>query len=54
MLRSIIETIGSWRQERKAIMELSSMTDRDLNDMGISRCDIPYLVRQKRVEKYGR
>lgn len=54
MLRLIMGKIGSWKQERKAIMELSIMSDRDLNDMGISRCDIPYLVRQKRIERYGR
>lgn len=31
-----------------ALRELSSLSDRDLRDMGISRCDIPRLVQEER------
>jgi uncharacterized protein YjiS (DUF1127 family) len=45
MVQYIIKSWSEWRKERKAISELSSMNDRDLADLGISRCDIPALVR---------
>ena len=34
-----------------AIRELSSLNDRDLRDMGISRCDIPRLAQEERESR---
>jgi uncharacterized protein YjiS (DUF1127 family) len=35
----------AWHIERRAIAELMSMTDRDLRDIGINRCEILRAVR---------
>jgi uncharacterized protein YjiS (DUF1127 family) len=35
---------ATWREHRKVIKELNQMTDRQLNDIGISRADIDRLV----------
>jgi uncharacterized protein YjiS (DUF1127 family) len=44
-MTQIIDNIVSWlgRQERvrRTIKELSLLTDRELSDIGITRCDIP-------------
>jgi len=34
-----------------AARELSSLSDRDLRDMGISRCDIPRLAQEERERR---
>jgi uncharacterized protein YjiS (DUF1127 family) len=36
----------TWRIERRAIFDLSSMTDRDLKDIGVARCEIMGAVRE--------
>ncbi|MFS9668737.1 DUF1127 domain-containing protein, partial [Klebsiella pneumoniae] len=35
--------LATWREHRKVIKELNQMTDRELQDMGISRADIDRL-----------
>ena len=35
----------AWHRERRAIAELSSMSDRDLRDIGVNRCEILRAVR---------
>jgi len=39
-----VNYLATWREHRKAIKHLNRMTDRELNDMGISRSDIDRLV----------
>lgn len=52
MQKALYAVIGTPEQrakraeERRTIRELSLLTDRDLNDLGISRHDIPYVARQ--------
>jgi len=36
--------LATWREHRKAIKQLNEMSDRELNDIGISRADIDRLV----------
>jgi uncharacterized protein YjiS (DUF1127 family) len=36
--------LKTWREHRKAIKQLNQLTDRELNDIGISRADIDRLV----------
>jgi uncharacterized protein YjiS (DUF1127 family) len=50
--RSVVRTFKrwqaactAWHRERRAMAELLSMSDRDLRDIGISRCEIPGAVR---------
>ena len=40
MLRSLINTIQKYKMNRAAYWQLNSFSDRELKDMGISRCDI--------------
>ncbi len=43
--------ISNYRIYRKTFKELSSLTDRELADIGISRCDIPNISREVIHEK---
>ena len=36
---------AAWHGQRRAITELASMSDRDLRDIGINRCEILRAVR---------
>jgi uncharacterized protein YjiS (DUF1127 family) len=40
------ERILNWRRYRQSIRELSRLTDRELADLGISRFEIPSVVRR--------
>lgn len=42
--------IAIWRREREAVRELSRLTDRELADLGISRCDIGAVVDASRPD----
>ena len=35
----------AWQRERRAMAELLSMSDRDLKDIGLNRCEILHAVR---------
>jgi len=39
-----VNYLATWREHRKAIKQLNQLTDRELNDIGISRADIDRLV----------
>jgi uncharacterized protein YjiS (DUF1127 family) len=47
----------AWRLEERAVAELLSMSDRDLRDIGVNRCDILGAVRgdtaRERISGYG-
>jgi uncharacterized protein YjiS (DUF1127 family) len=50
-----INYLATWREHRKAIKQLNQLTDRELNDIGISRADIDRLVWLKEdKDKSGR
>ena len=44
-LKTISEKLSSWRRYREAVRELSQLSDRELDDIGISRGDIEFIVR---------
>ncbi len=46
MIKSITTKIVAWRRYRDSVRELSRLSDRELNDLGIGRADIGALVRQ--------
>jgi uncharacterized protein YjiS (DUF1127 family) len=44
-LKTIADKLNAWLRYREAVRELSQMTDRELEDIGIRRGDIRYVVR---------
>jgi len=44
--KTISEKLVSWRRYREAVRELSQLTDRELDDIGIRRGDIEFIVRR--------
>jgi len=47
MLTSLIRYVQAWRQYGEAIRELSTLNDRELADLGITRSDIPHIAREQ-------
>jgi uncharacterized protein YjiS (DUF1127 family) len=45
-LKTITEKLASWRRYRDAVRELSQLSDRELDDIGIRRGDIPFVASQ--------
>jgi uncharacterized protein YjiS (DUF1127 family) len=45
-LKTISEKLNAWRRYREAVRELSQLSDRELNDIGIRRGDIEDIVRR--------
>ncbi|PHP67960.1 DUF1127 domain-containing protein [Zhengella mangrovi] len=45
---NLIRNYRNWRRERETINELSRLSTRELNDLGIARADIPFIARQAR------
>ena len=39
-VQALAGTYTTWHRERRAMGELLSMSDRDLRDIGINRCEI--------------
>jgi len=50
-LKTISEKLTAWRRYREAARELSLLSDRELNDIGIRRGDIEFIVRRSVVDK---
>jgi uncharacterized protein YjiS (DUF1127 family) len=44
--KTISEKLASWRRYRDAIRELSQLSNRELDDIGIRRGDIEFIVRR--------
>ncbi len=50
-----VNYLATWREHRKAIKQLNQLTNRELNDIGISRSDIDRMVWLKEdKDKRGR
>jgi uncharacterized protein YjiS (DUF1127 family) len=45
-LKTISEKLAAWRRYREAVRELSQLSDRELDDIGIRRGDIEHIVRR--------
>ena len=45
-LKTISEKLAAWRRYREAVRELSELSDRELDDIGIRRGDIESIVRR--------
>jgi uncharacterized protein YjiS (DUF1127 family) len=46
----LVGRFENWRARERAFRELSSLDDRALADIGLSRSDIPYVLEQKPIE----
>lgn len=45
---AMITRFNEWRSYRRTVTELAGLTDRELNDIGISRADIAAVARGDR------
>ncbi len=43
---NLIRNYRNWRRYRETVTELNRLTNRELNDLGISRRDIPFVARK--------
>ena len=46
MIKTITSKYLTWLRFRESVRELSRLSDRELNDLGIGRADISTVVRQ--------
>ena len=46
MIKTLSAKLHAWRRFRDSVRELSRLSDRELNDLGIGRSDIEDVVRQ--------
>ncbi|HLJ69977.1 MAG TPA: DUF1127 domain-containing protein [Roseiarcus sp.] len=44
--KTLAEKLNAWLRYREAVKELAQLSDRELNDIGIRRGDIEFIVRQ--------
>lgn len=51
LLSSMTERFGNWRARERAYRELSSLDDRSLADIGLTRSDIPFVLEGKTLER---
>lgn len=42
----LIRSYASWRKYRETCAELNKLSERELNDIGMSRGDIPFAARR--------
>ncbi len=49
IIHALIERARRWYLYRTTIRELSELTDRDLNDLGINRADIEFVARKHAI-----
>jgi uncharacterized protein YjiS (DUF1127 family) len=41
--------LNKWKKQRQTVRELERLTNRELADLGISRCDIREIARQNSI-----
>jgi uncharacterized protein YjiS (DUF1127 family) len=44
-IKVISKKLAEWRRYREAVRELSQMSDHELCDIGLHRCDIEFVAR---------
>jgi uncharacterized protein YjiS (DUF1127 family) len=45
LFKALAEKTRVWMRYREAVKQLSQLSDHELHDIGISRCDIEYVAR---------
>ena len=43
--KTIYQRLADWRRYRETVQQLSQLSDRNLDDIGVSRNDIEHIVR---------
>ncbi len=43
---NVVREFRNWRRYRNTVHELNRLSTRELNDLGISRSDIPFVARK--------
>jgi uncharacterized protein YjiS (DUF1127 family) len=43
---NLIRNYRNWRRYRETVSELGRLSNRELNDLGITRSDIPFVARR--------
>lgn len=46
-IKRYINYLNTWREHRETIKQLNRLTDKELKDIGITRCDIDRLIWQE-------
>ena len=45
---NVVGSFRKWRNYRRTVSELNALSNRELDDLGINRGDIPYVARNTR------
>lgn len=53
LFSKINAAIKRYMEYRTTVYELNRLTDRDLTDLGIHRCDIEFIARKHSTTKFG-
>ena len=53
LVANVQKAIKKYLEYRATAYELNRLTDRDLADLGIHRCDIEYIARKHSATKFG-
>jgi len=53
LVANVQKAIKKYMEYRTTVYELNRLTDRDLADLGIHRCDIEFIARKHSMTKFG-
>jgi len=53
LVANVQRAIKKYMEYRTTVYELNRLTDRDLADLGIHRCDIEFIARKHSATKFG-
>ena len=42
----MLPPFAEWRRRRRALRELEALSDRELSELGLFRCDVPRVARE--------
>ena len=48
MKMNVIGTFKNWRSYRRTVTELGALSNRELDDLGITRSEIPFIAKRAR------
>jgi uncharacterized protein YjiS (DUF1127 family) len=54
LIANVQRAFKKYMEYRTTVYELNRLTDRDLHDLGINRCDIEFIARKNAGEGFGK